>query len=162
MSVRSLKVIATGFLGLMALLYAAQNVVNIDAARAVVGLVLSMEGHEYYPEHLLPPVTNNLLIWASLCLIIALEFLTAFFLLWGAWAMWKARRNDAIVFNAAKSNALKGCLLGMIVWLGLFGTIGGTYFQMWQTEVGAMSLGDALRFGVIYGVLFVVIHARDD
>ncbi|NNE06087.1 MAG: DUF2165 domain-containing protein [Xanthomonadales bacterium] len=162
MNIRLLKILVVEFLCLMALLYAAQNVVNIESARAVVGLVLSMEGHEYYPAHLLPAITSNALVWACLVLIIALEFLTAFFLAWGAWDMWKARTADAAVFNAAKANALKGALVGMIVWLGLFGAIGGAYFQMWQTEVGAMSLGDALRFGMIYGVLFVVIHARDD
>ncbi|MDX1460765.1 MAG: DUF2165 family protein [Xanthomonadales bacterium] len=162
MNIRTLKIIVADFLCLMALLYAAQNVVNIEAARYVVGLVLSMEGHEYYPGHLLPAITSNALVWACLWLIIVLEFLTAFFLGWGVWDMWKARKADAATFNASKANVLKGALLGMIVWLGLFGAVGGAYFQMWQTEVGAQSLGDALRFGVIYGVLFLVIATKDD
>ena len=54
MAIRYLKVILVAFVGLMALLYGLQNIVNIQAAFQVVGTVLSMSDHAYYPTSIGP------------------------------------------------------------------------------------------------------------
>lgn len=53
MPIRILKVILVICVGLQALFYALQNIVNLEAAHAVMSVVLSMADHEYYPNPLL-------------------------------------------------------------------------------------------------------------
>lgn len=162
MNVRTLKIILIECIALLCLLYAAQNVVNLGAAKAVVGIVMSMEGHEYYPASVGPAITSPLLVALTTWLIIALEFMAGILAAWGGWDMWRERKSDAFVFNASKKRALLGAGIGVFVWLGLFGAIGGAYFQMWQTELGAQSLEGAIQFTMMCGLVLLFVNQPDE
>jgi len=41
---------------------------------------------------------------------------------------------------------LAGAGAALIVWFGLITVVGGAFFQMWQTELGAASLEGAFQF----------------
>lgn len=161
MNMRMLKVILVDFVALLALLFAAQNVVNLEAAKTVVGIVLSMDGHEYYAKSLGPAVTSPVLVWLALWTIIGLEVLAGLLAAKGAWDMWVARKASAEDFNRAKKYALLGAGCGVIVWMGIFGAIGGAYFQMWQTELGANSLDGAFQYFVICGFVLFFVNTPD-
>ena len=45
--------------------------------------------------------------------------------------------------------------------MGFFGAIGGTYFQMWQTELGAMSLDGAFQYFVTCGFVLVFVSMAE-
>jgi len=162
MNIRTLKIVLTESIALLCLLYAAQNVVNLDAVYAVVAAVMSMEGHEYYPKSLGPAITNPALVALTSWVIIVLEFTAGIFAAWGGWDLWKARNSDAATFNASKTRAVLGTGLGVFVWLGLFGAIGGAYFQMWQTDLGAQSLEGAIQFTMMCGLVLLFVNMKDD
>jgi predicted small integral membrane protein len=162
MNNRHLKIIFVGFIALMALMFATQNVVNISAALHVVGAVLSMEGHEYYASSFGPAITHPVLAGLATWTIILLEYAAGLLAAKGAWDMWASRKATPDQFNASKSTAMLGVGTGVIVWLGIFGCIGGTYFQMWQTELGAMSLEGAFQYAMMCSVVLVFVNMADN
>lgn len=162
MANRYLKITLVALVGLMALLYALQNLVNIQAAFQVVGIVLGMSGHEYYPASIGPAVTSPMLVWLALIVIIATELAAGGFALKGAWDLWSCRKAAPAGFNGAKRNALLGCGLGVIVWFGFFGALGGAYFQMWQTELGTMSMDGAFQYAASCALILIFVNMPDE
>ncbi|MEQ8207691.1 MAG: DUF2165 family protein, partial [Woeseia sp.] len=73
-----------------------------------------------------------------------------------------ARRGDAAAFNGAKTFAIAGCGVALIVWFGLFNVVGGAYFQMWQTQLGAASLAGAFQYSVLNGLVLLIIQSADE
>ncbi|MCH7898402.1 MAG: DUF2165 family protein, partial [Proteobacteria bacterium] len=65
-------------------------------------------------------------------------------------------------FNAAKSYAMAGCGVAIIVWFGLFSAIAGAYFQMWQTDAGLNALRDASVFSIQNGLILLILALKDD
>jgi len=161
MAVRALKIILVALVGVMALFYALQNVVNLDAAHQVVAAVLSMQGHEYYPDAFGPPVTHPGLVWVALIVILAGEFAAGLVSLKGAFDLLARIGAPAEDFNAAKAWAVVGLGIGLLVWFGLFSVVGETYFQMWQTELGAQSLSGAFRYLAAIGIILIFVNQPD-
>ncbi len=161
MATRYLKIVFVVFIGLMALVYSLQNVANLAAAHGVVATVLAMADHQYYPTSIGPAVTSPLMSGLALAMIIAGEFAAGVISLKGAWDLWVNRRAPAAAFNASKTWALAGCGIGIVVWLGFFGAIGGAWFQMWQTPLGAQSLDGAFQYAVSCALVFIIVNMGD-
>ena len=161
MPIRYLKIALVAFVSLLCLLYAAQNVVNLQAAYGFVYAALSMADHAVYPDSLGPAITVSVLVWAALVFIIALEFAAGLVAAKGAWDLWSARNAPAAVFNGAKTYAVLGCGLGIVVWFGLFTTLGGAYFQMWQTQLGGASLQGAFQYVTQIGIVLLFVNMAD-
>lgn len=162
MIVRQLKIVLVVFTGLLCLGYAGHNLVNLGPAHHFVAAVLSMEGHEAYPASFMPVVTAPLLVWIALAVIIALELAAAACALYGAWRLWCARLAPAAAFDAAKEWALLGCGLALVVWFGLFAVLGGAFYQMWQTELGANALAGAFQYAVQAGIVLLFVNMREE
>jgi predicted small integral membrane protein len=158
MSIRLLKIGLVICIGLQALLYALQNIVNLDAAYGAVAYVFSMADHAAYAAHVGPPVTWAPLIWVSLLAIIVGETLVGLLCFRGAWDMWRAREAAPGPFARATRYAVLGCGLALVVWIGLFMALGGAYFQMWQTEVGIASLEGAFMYAVSSAVVLIFVN----
>lgn len=161
MAIRYVKILLVVFVGLMALLYGVQNLVNLKAAHQVVAAVLAMADHEYYASSLGPAITSPFVSGLALATIIAGELAAGVVALKGARDLWANRNAPAAAFNGAKTWALLGCGIGMIVWFGFFLSIGGAYFQMWQTQLGAMSLEGALQYFVSCALIFIIVNMAD-
>lgn len=73
-----------------------------------------------------------------------------------------ARNDTGGVFKLAKKFALLGSGLGIVVWLGLFGVIGGAVFQMWQTGAGSASLAGAFQYATSCAMVFIIINMSDE
>lgn len=162
MPIRILKLVLVGWISLLCLFYAAQNVANLDAAYAAVAYVFSMQDHAIYPNAFGPAITHPALIWAGLIIIIAMEFAAGLLAAKGAWDLWKARFADSTTFQTAKTYALVGTGLAVMVWLGLFSVIGGAYFQMWQTEAGTSSLTGSFWYLGKAAFVLIFVNMRDD
>lgn len=159
--IRWLKIILAAFVAFFCLMYAIQNLVNLQAAYGFVALMAGMENHLAYPAHVGPAVHSPVLIWVMLWVIILLELLAGALAAKGAVDLWKARNTSAEQFNSAKTFAILGCGVAVIIWFGIFSAIGGAYFQMWQTEAGAGVNHQAFWFSMQNGLILLIINSTD-
>lgn len=161
MPIRYLKIVLVVFAALLCLLYATHNVVNFQAAYGFVAAVLGQADHAAYPDSIFPVITAPAVIWAALGFICLLEFTAGIVAAKGAWDLWAARHDAAADFNAAKTWALAGVGLGVVVWFGLFTTLGGAGFQMWQTQLGSASLTGAFQYTLQLGLVLLFVNMYD-
>jgi predicted small integral membrane protein len=159
--IRYIKIALAASVALFCLMYALQNVVNLEAAHWFVSYTTGMEDHDKYPSHFGPAVTAPAIHSIMLWIIILLEVAAGLLAAKGAVDLFRARNASADAFNAAKTYAIVGCGVGILVWFGLFSAIGGAYFQMWQTEAGGGALANATWFSLQLGVLWLVISQKD-
>lgn len=161
MLIRYLKIILVVFVGLQAWFYVAGNVANWDYGLAAIAYVLGMEGHEYYPVHILPALTASWTHVVAFVIILIGEFLVGALSLKGAFNLWKARDAGADAFNSAKQTAIAGCAMAMVVWFGGFIVIGGALFQMWQTELGDGSFDGSFIYAASSGLVLLFVDRPD-
>lgn len=161
MAIRLLKIVLVVFVGLQGWLYVAGNIANWNSGLATVGYVLGMEGHELYGNHIFPPVTNPALVTIAFLIIISAEFLVGALSLTGAWHLWRVRHGDADSFNSAKTYAILGAGMAIVVWFGGLVVIGGALFQMWQTQVGTGSFEGAFIYGATSAFVLLFVNSPD-
>jgi predicted small integral membrane protein len=161
MAIRYLKIILVVFVGLQGFLYVAGNIANWEAGLGAIGYVLGMQGHETYATHIFPPVTSPVLVTIAFLLILTGEFLVGALSFKGAWDLWNMRKGGTDSFNAAKTYAVLGAGMAMVVWFGGFIVIGGALFQMWQTQIGAGSFHDAFIFAASGGLVLLFVSNPD-
>jgi len=159
--IRIIKIALAASVALFCLMYALQNIWNLDAAGWFVSYTTGMAGHDKYPSHFGPAVTIPALHSIMLWVIIALEITAGLLAAKGAFDLFKARNGSADEFNGAKTYAIAGCGVGILVWFGLFSAIAGAYFQIWQTEAGSGALANASMFSVQLGVIWLLISQKD-
>jgi predicted small integral membrane protein len=159
--IRMSKIVLVVFVGLQGLFYGLNNIVNFKQAVSFVTGVLPMEGHAAYPNAFGPAITWSPLIVATLCVIIMGELLIAGLSFKGAYDMVRARNGPSGMFNTAKTYAVLGCAMALIVWFGLFLAVGGAYFQMWQTDLGAAAMTGAFQYSVTSGLVLLFVNTPD-
>lgn len=162
MAIRYLKIVLIVVVALQGLLFALQNIANLDAAFQAVAYSVGRAEHAVYPDSIGPTVTSPWLIWAFLSLILAGEFSVAGVAGTGAWKLWSVRREDAEAFNAAKGTAILGCGLAMLVWFGGFGVIAGALFNIWQTTAGGLSLQGAFQYASLGALIALFVNMTDN
>jgi predicted small integral membrane protein len=160
--IRYIKIAMVLSVSLFCLMYALQNIANLDAANWFVSYTTSMEGHEKYPAHFGPAVTAPVLHTMMLWIIIALEISAGLLAAKGAFDLFTARNSSADEFNSAKNYAIAGCGVGILVWFGLFSALGGAYFQMWQTEAGGGALANATWFSIQLALVWILVSQKDN
>ena len=158
---RYVKIALAAFASLFCLFYAFQNLFNLGPAVWFVGTMTGMEGHEAYPTTFGFAVTSPFLVQAMLWIIILLELAAGVLAGKGAIDLFRARNGSSEEFNAAKSYALAGTGLAVVIWFGIFGAFGGAFFQMWQVEAGLNALRDAAFFSLQHGVVWLIIRSDD-
>ena len=162
MTVRNFKIYFVAIISLLCLVYAIQNVVNLEACYQAFAYVLGGADHQAYSASAFPAIQSPALIWLALIIVVGLEFTAGFLSAKGAWDLWGARSASASEFNAAKTYALVGCGLGIVIWLGLFAVFGGALFIMWQTDLGRGSLQNANQFFAACAFIFIIVSMSDD
>lgn len=162
MAIRYLKVAFVLIISLLCLVYAGQNVANLESCYQAFAYVMSNAAHEAYPASFLPSIESPILIWLALITVVGLEFVAGLLAAKGAWDLWAARKATADTFNDSKTFALLGAGIGIVVWLGLFGVAGGAVFQMWQTSAGTNSLNGAFQFFSSCAFVFLIVSLEDN
>lgn len=158
---RYIKIGLAAFASLFCLFYAIQNVVNLGAAEWFVGTMTAMEGHEAYPNTFAFAIKSPILVSMLLWIIILLELAAGILAGKGAIDLFRRRNGSCSEFNGAKTYALAGTGLAVIIWFGIFGAFGGAFFQMWQVEAGLNALRDASFFALQHGIVWLIIRAED-
>jgi predicted small integral membrane protein len=158
---RSMKIVAAGFIGLIGLLAFLNNLANLGTAHAVVSAVVIAPEQPYY-KIMGPTVGSAWLAWVALFTIMAGELAAGVVGFFGAFRLLKSRAEDPAGFQKAKRCAIVAGAIGMFVWYGFFIVIGEMYFNMWQTEIGLGSVEGAFRYGSVCAALTFFIALRDD
>jgi predicted small integral membrane protein len=158
---RHLKIIAALFIGLLGLLAFFNNLFNIMAAQSFVAAVVSAPEQPYY-NVIGPTFTAGWQGWLGLAVIMAGELTAGVLGLFGAVKMLGSRSAPSSDFQSAKSAAIAGGAIGVLVWYGMFIVLGELYFNMWQTEIGLGSVNGAFRYGTVCAVLMFFISLRDE
>ena len=158
---RLVKIMLVASSSVMCVFYALQNLANLQPAMGFVGYVVSMDGHAAYPGHIGPAVTSPVVVGIMLAIIVALEFAAGALALRGTIDLLRVRNATADVFNESKTYALAGTGLAVFIWFGIFGALGGAYFQMWQTEAGANALQGAFQYAMLNGLAWVIVNSDD-
>ena len=143
------------------LLYAIQNIANLDQAYASLAYVMSNADHLSYPNSAFQAITNPILIWMALTLVLIGEFGAGFLGTKGSWDLFINRKASADVFNTAKTAGLLACGVAVVTWFGLFLVIGGAYFQMWQTEIGGGSWSGAFICMASSAFVMIFLNMKD-
>ena len=159
---RILKCLLVLIVGLNGLLCALQNVANISEAKGALAYVISGADQTTYPHSLFIYSNNATLHWAALVVVLIGEFSVGFFGLKGAWNLFAARHGTATQFQAAKAAGLWAGGLAILTWFGLFITIGGAFFQMWQTPIGSSSQEHAFDFAAISALTILFVYHTPD
>src|SRR5262245_22639432 len=81
-------------------------------------------------------ITVPALRHAAYAMIIAAELLMALLCWIGAVRLFRALRAGGPAFNGAKSFAVGGLLVGLLVWQVGFITVAGEWFGMWMSQTG--------------------------
>lgn len=158
---RTTKIIAAILVGAIGLLFFLDNLFSLDAAYSVVSYVISGAEQPYY-KIMGPTITAGWLTWLTLLTIMAGELAVGVLCFSGALKMFQARLAPADEFQRAKTKALLGAFIGVVVWYGFFIIIGEAYFNMWQTATGVGSVAGAFRYGSVCAVLMFYISSRDE
>jgi predicted small integral membrane protein len=156
---RLAKIAVTTASGVLMLLVAADNVLDYGVNYDAVQHILSMDAVPPTPlgwRAISSPVLQRLLY----DMIIVTEFAAALLSLYGAWRLWRARRESAKTFNAAKGAAVAGLATGFLLYDFGFLAIGGEWFQMWRA--GVYNLQEpAFRFVGVEGLALIFLSLAD-
>lgn len=159
---RILKSLLVLFIGLHALIYALQNIANLDAAYGALSYVLSGADHEVYPQTFFFNLDNAAVHWLALALVIAGEIAIGVLGIKGSWDLFAARHGTVEEFHRAKRAGVWAAGLALLVWFGFFMTFGAAFFQMWQTQVGTGSMEGAFMYSMASAITMLFVHSTAD
>lgn len=130
---------------------------NFEFVRHVLGMDTTFPGNRGMWRALTSPLIHHV-FYAS---IILWELISGVLLAAGAWKLWQARRAPAAVWQHAKSLAIAGLVLNMLLWFLAFITVGGEWFLMWQSSTWN-GQNAAFRMFAVLGLILVFLNQRDD
>jgi predicted small integral membrane protein len=161
MIARVSKALLVLVIGLFSLLVGVDNIIDYGTNYAFVEHVMEMD--TVSPDSTLKgrAITSDVLNHLAYALIIGLELLAGLLCITGAGRLWKARSEIAVRFNAAKDLAIAGLVCGIILWFFGFMTVGGEWFQMWQSRTWNGQEA-AFRFVTCIGLVLVFLNQSDD
>jgi predicted small integral membrane protein len=94
--------------------------------------------------------------------IIAWEAVTAVLLWWGSVRLFRAARESAVAFSAARRIPILGLTLSMLMWLVAFLCVGGEWFLMWQSQAWNGQQEAFRMFVVVALVLLILMHPESE
>ncbi len=160
MLIRLAKVVLVLQIGLFAVLVGVDNIIDYNSNFEFVRHVLSMD--TTFPGNALMDraITDPNLHHLAYAIIIASEIITGILCIAGA--IWMIRHISASSagFQHAKTLAVTGLTFGFTLWFFGFLTIGGEWFQMWQSAKWNGQQA-AFRFIVCISVVLVILLLPD-
>lgn len=162
MIIRLSKIILVAAVAFYCLLTAFGNITDYATNLPAVERALSMK--DVFPNSTITyrAITNTALQNAAYMFIISLESLTALLCAFGAWKLFSVRKQTASVFNHAKSWAVAGLTLGVLIWQVIFMSVGGEWFGMWMSPMLNNALTTAFHIFMTILVILVYLVNKDD
>jgi len=145
---RIFKALLVLLIGLTALLYAVQNLTDIDAMRQQIDA---------------PGCAAGALAasWAGFAVMIACEIALAVTAFKGAWELFVARNGSPEQFREAKTTAVWAGGLALLSWFALTLMVGGGLFQ-WGTDSGEIALTKSFALGTTSALTILFVWGTTD
>jgi len=160
-AVRISKAILVLMVSLFCLLVGYNNIVdygsNFEFTRHVLLMDTTFPGNRLVGRAISSPLLHHAAYW----LIIAGELLAGALCLAGAIALLRQLRSTQPAFAQAKTLAVYGLTLGLVVWFFGFMTVAGEWFAMWQSPQWN-GVESAFRFVVCIGVVLIYVAQGDN
>lgn len=145
---RTFKSLLVALIGLTALMYALQNLADIDSMRQ------QLEAAKFGNAS---PAAS----WAGFALITLCQFAIVAVALKGAWDLFAARNGTAEEFKEAKSVAVWAGGLSLLSWFALSLMVGGGLFQ-WGTDSGEAALAKSFALGTTSALTILFVWGTKD
>jgi len=160
-TVRLCKIALLAAYGLLMALIAFGNINDPGSNGPFVQHVLTMDTTFRSPGVIWRVIGDPTVQVAAYMSIIATVTVAAVLIWWGVVRLLRAWRAAPANYRAARSVAIAGVTLSLLIWLGGFLAIGGEWFAMWQSETwnGAES---AARFLLAGGIVLLALLLPDD
>jgi predicted small integral membrane protein len=161
MLIRLAKAVLVLQIGMFAMLVGVDNIIDYNSNFEFVRHVLSMD--TTFPDNALMDraITDPELHHFAYAIIIASELITGALCIAGAILMARHCSASAVRFQRAKNLAVAGLTFGFTLWFLGFLTIGGEWFQMWQSEKWNGQQA-AFRFIACIGLVLIILLLPDD
>lgn len=155
-----LKSAIVACVALMALLYVAHNIANLQQAYDFFVYTTSHTDQESYPVTLLP-VPPRFLIVIAMIVVFSLELLAGLGGLFGAWKLWSLRSADAASFESGKKWAKIAMGAAVVNWWGLFQGIAIAGYQLWQMPLGQGPFDGSWVYGGMAMLTLIYVSMRE-
>jgi predicted small integral membrane protein len=134
MNSRQIKILFGTSVGLYMCLVCFNNITEYDSNFQFVQMVSTMEDVSSKERTGWRSINSETLHHIMYLFIILWEITIAVLITGGAFKMIKKLKSGAVEFNHAKKLLTTGLAVGVILWFGMFITIGGEWFLMWQSK----------------------------
>ena len=131
---RATKILVVGAIALFATVVTFGNLTDYNTNFLFVQHVLSMDTIYPFSSTRYRAITDPALHRLVYAAIIAVEAAVAVLCWIGAITLARYIRADASLFNKAKTFSIIGLTLGFLLWQVGFMSIGGEWFEMWQSQ----------------------------
>jgi predicted small integral membrane protein len=150
-----ITVVLWGFFGALG------NVLHWDETLGSVAAVTSMVSFEGGAESW-QATSNPLVSWLGALFIMLSKLSAGVLCMVGATRMWQSRNGSVADFSAAKSIALAGCGIAVIMLFGGFIVIAESWFELWRSDTLGAVLPAALRYGSMIALIAIFVAAPDN
>jgi predicted small integral membrane protein len=159
---RTLKIVLVLSVAAWGLLGAFGNLTDwsgaVNAVSAVTSMATVKGGTESWQA-----TNSQPLIFIGAAFILLLKIVCGILCLIGAKDMWRARAGTAQEFQLAKSYALSGCAVAIILLFVGWIVIAAVWFELWRSPtLGRSALDTAFRYGGFIALIALFVSARDD
>ncbi len=134
MNIRQIKILFGATIGLYMSFVCFNNLTDYNTNFQFVQMVSGMEDVFSKEKTGWRSVNSEILQHIMYLFIIAWELTIAVLVITGVFRMIKNLKSGPAEFNHSKKLLINGLSLGVILWFGMFITVGGEWFLMWQSE----------------------------
>lgn len=160
MAIRYIKIVMILMTGMFGLTGATHNWIQMDSDLALVSQVVTGAGAVGVADW--QKIESPWLVTLCWSVIPIAKVISGLLCVLCAKQMWSSRYDDMLAFQRSKQAGMAGCGVMLAMLFGVFILISETWFQQWQTELGAGILGAAQRYIVSVGVVAFFVNLSDD
>lgn len=157
---RGLKSLLVACIGVTALLYAIQDLANVNDMRAQVHRIHAGVDQAASQNALLSS-TSPVLTWVGFAFAVLFQFVISGVAFKGAWDLFAARKGTAEDFQKAKTVAVWAGGLSLLSWFALFFMTGAGLFQ-WGSASGQFALTKAFELGTTSALTILFVWGTTD
>jgi len=158
---RLIKILFGACIGLYMLIVCFNNITDYNSNFKFVSMVSGMGDVFSKGKTGWRSINNETLQHIMYLFIIAWELTIAILTISGIFKMIQKLKSGTVEFNQSKRLLVIGLSLGVILWFGMFITIGGEWFLMWQSR-NWNGQNTAFLLSICFLLFLIHLSQRDD